>query len=133
MQILQSRRHFLANLSAAAGVLGTRGSLGNEGPPETTTIRISTSTANCLAPQLIAEDLLRAEGFTNIRYVESPGGLATTWDGEDFSLTPAPVIVFHLDTEAPITTLAGVHGGCYELFAHEPIQTISDLATCTWP
>ena len=27
----------------------------------------------------------------------------------------------------PITALAGVHTGCFELFAHEPIRTISDL------
>ena len=27
----------------------------------------------------------------------------------------------------PITALAGVHPGCFELFAHEPIRTISDL------
>ena len=42
MQIIQSRRDFLASLSAAgaAGVLGGRGSLADEGPPETTTIRI---------------------------------------------------------------------------------------------
>jgi NitT/TauT family transport system substrate-binding protein len=27
----------------------------------------------------------------------------------------------------PITALAGVHTGCFELFAHEPIRTVSDL------
>ena len=43
MQIVQSRRHFLASTSsaAAAGVLGTRRSLADEGPPETTTIRLA--------------------------------------------------------------------------------------------
>ena len=43
MQIIQSRRDFLASLSAAgaAGVLGARASLADEGPPETTTIRLS--------------------------------------------------------------------------------------------
>jgi NitT/TauT family transport system substrate-binding protein len=42
MQIIQSRRDFLAGLSAAgaAGVCGARESLADEGPPETTTIRI---------------------------------------------------------------------------------------------
>ena len=42
MQIMQSRRDFLASLSAAgaAGVLGARGSLADEGPPEMTTIRL---------------------------------------------------------------------------------------------
>ena len=32
-----------------------------------------------------------------------------------------------LDAGQPITALAGVHLGCYELFAHEPVRTISDL------
>ena len=27
----------------------------------------------------------------------------------------------------PITALGGLHSGCFELFAHEPIRTISDL------
>jgi hypothetical protein len=39
MQILQSRRHFLAGLSAggAAGLLSPRRLLAEEGPPEVTT------------------------------------------------------------------------------------------------
>ena len=39
MPSIQSRRHFLASLTAAgaAGVLGGRGALADEGPPETTT------------------------------------------------------------------------------------------------
>ena len=43
MQVRQSRRGFLASLSAAgaAGVLGARTALADEGPPETTTIRLA--------------------------------------------------------------------------------------------
>jgi NitT/TauT family transport system substrate-binding protein len=67
--------------AGAAGVLGARVSLADEGPPETTTIRIRvedapplivggvTENALCIAPTLITEELLRAEGFTDIRYV----------------------------------------------------------------
>jgi hypothetical protein len=42
MQAMQNRRHFLATLSAAGatGVLGSGRSLADEGPPETTTIRL---------------------------------------------------------------------------------------------
>ena len=36
-------------------------------------------------------------------------------------------MIFRLDAGEPVTALAGVHAGCYELFAHEPIRTISDL------
>jgi NitT/TauT family transport system substrate-binding protein len=39
----------------------------------------------------------------------------------------APWLVSYWDTGEPVTALAGVHSGCYELFAHEPIRTISDL------
>src|SRR5688572_183620 len=64
METGQDRRHFLASLSAAgaAGVVASRGSLADEGPPETTTIRLAYYPNNCLAPLLVAEDLLRAEG-----------------------------------------------------------------------
>ena len=39
----------------------------------------------------------------------------------------APWIVSQLAAGEPITALAGMHPGCFELFAHEPIRTISDL------
>ena len=69
MEISQSRRDFLAGLSAAgaAVTLGGGAALADEGPPETTTIRLAPTRAICLAPVYIAEDLLRAEGFTDIR------------------------------------------------------------------
>ena len=43
MQFIQNRRDFLASAvtGRAAGVLGARGSLADEGPPETTTIRLA--------------------------------------------------------------------------------------------
>ena len=68
MPMVQSRRHFLAGMSLAgtAGVLGPRRSLADDGPPETTAIRLAYYPNNCLAPLLVAEDLLRAEGFTEV-------------------------------------------------------------------
>ena len=65
MQSIQSRRDFLASVSAAgaAGVLGARRALADEGPPETTTIRLRRDPGICIAPRYIAEDLLRAEGL----------------------------------------------------------------------
>jgi NitT/TauT family transport system substrate-binding protein len=35
--------------------------------------------------------------------------------------------VYHLDAGLPITAVGGLHPGCYELFAHEPIRSISEL------
>src|SRR5687768_10925941 len=134
MQFLQRRRHFLASasLAAAAGVLGARGALADEGPPETTTIRLRRDPAICVAPWYIAEDLLRAEGFTDIRYVPAQVGpelMQMIGRGDlDFALMDAPTLVFQLDTSVSITALAGVHTGCLELFAHDEfIRTISDL------
>jgi NitT/TauT family transport system substrate-binding protein len=126
MQIIQSRRDFLAGLSAAgaAGALGARGALAEEGPPETTTLRLQRGATICLAPGQIAEDLLRAEGFTDIRYVD----VENVASGEiDFAFQTAAWVVSRLDAGDPITALTGVHSGCYELFAHEPIRAISDL------
>jgi NitT/TauT family transport system substrate-binding protein len=128
MQIIQSRRHFLAGLSAAgvAGVLGTQRSLADEGPPEVTMIRIGKSTGICVAPSYIADDLLRLEGFTDIRSVPAAGGFTfaqMAGRGEiDFGITFAALLVFHMAAGIPVTALAGVHSGCYELFAHEPIK-----------
>ena len=133
MHIIQSRRHFLASasLAAAAGALGGRGSLADEGAPETNSVRIAKSTGICQAPAYIADELLRAEGFTDIRYVSASGGFnfaQMAGRGEvDFGVSFAASVVFHLDAGLPITALAGVHSGCYELFAHGPIRTISDL------
>ena len=45
----------------------------------------------------------------------------------DFDLESAPWIVAELDRGAPVTVLAGVHPGCFELFAHGPIRTITGL------
>jgi NitT/TauT family transport system substrate-binding protein len=132
MQIIQSRRDFLAGLSAAgaAGVLGARASLADE-PPETTTIRLAFTTGICFAPLDVAEELLRAEGFTDVQYVKAAGGFSTPQmiaKGEvDFGASFAGAVAYHVDAGLPLTALDGLHVGCFELFAHEPIRTLSDL------
>ncbi|MCE3248811.1 MAG: ABC-type nitrate/sulfonate/bicarbonate transport system [Geminicoccaceae bacterium] len=45
----------------------------------------------------------------------------------DFGFTFAASVVFQQDAGVPVTALAGVHSGCYELFAHDPVRTIRDL------
>src|SRR6266446_9902272 len=78
MNMTQSRRRFLSALSSvgALGLVGARPSLAQDGPPETTTVRLGKIYGICIAPQLVAEDLLRAEGFTDIRYVETEAGIS---------------------------------------------------------
>jgi NitT/TauT family transport system substrate-binding protein len=133
MQIRQNRRHFLTSLSAAggAGVLGTRTALADEGPLETTRIHLKKQTAICFAPLYVVEAFLRAEGFSDVQYVTAAPGLADVrmiMQGDlDFDVTFAGTIVHELDSGLPLTALGGLHVGCYELFAREPIRTISDL------
>ena len=45
----------------------------------------------------------------------------------DVGTSFAGTVVYHLDAGLPLTALAGLHAGCYELFAREPIRSISDL------
>src|SRR5262245_55859950 len=68
-----SRRSFIAKASAvgAASLLGLPRPAVVAPPPETTTIRIVNAEGFvCLAPQWVAQELLRLEGFNDIRYVE---------------------------------------------------------------
>jgi NitT/TauT family transport system substrate-binding protein len=130
MEIIQNRRDFLAGLSAvgAAGVFGAPAALADEGPPEVTTIRLPLEPGVCSAPEQIADALLRAEGFTDIRHVQvSHRGEAVMRGEINFASETPAWLVSYLDAGNPITVLAGLHVGCYELFAHEPIRTISDL------
>jgi NitT/TauT family transport system substrate-binding protein len=129
MQIIQSRRDFLASLSVAgaAGVFGTRASLAEEAPPEVTTLRLGGTPAICVAPGYIAEELLCAEGFTDIRYIPDYPIDAVARGELDFDMETAAWVVSSVDAGEPITALAGLHPGCYELFAHEPVESISDL------
>jgi NitT/TauT family transport system substrate-binding protein len=133
MQLIQSRRDFLTQLSAAsaAGVLGVRPALTDEGPPEVTTIRLRRDPSICVAPWYLAEDLLRGEGFTEVRYVsvqDGPPEDQMIVRGEiDFSLYLPATLMFRWNEGMPITAIAGVHTGCFELFAHEPIHSISEL------
>jgi NitT/TauT family transport system substrate-binding protein len=129
VRIPQNRRDFLASasLAAAAGVLGARPAPADEGPPEVTTIRLRKSSAICVAPRYLAGDLLRGEGFTDVQFIAGLPFDAVGRGQLDFEINTAAWAVSLLEADKPITVLAGVHPGCYELFAHEPIGTVSDL------
>jgi NitT/TauT family transport system substrate-binding protein len=132
MHIMQSRRHFLTTLSAAgaAGVLGSRTSLADEGPPEVTTLRLAKIPGICIAPQYL-EELLRAEGFTEVVYVSTQAGTEEaikTARGEiDVSMNFVGPSLLSMDAGERLTMLAGVHPGCFELFGNSRIRTIADL------
>jgi NitT/TauT family transport system substrate-binding protein len=133
MHTMQSRRRFLASLSAAggAGLIGAQKLLAADGPPETITLRLGKIPGICIAPQYVADELLRAEGFTDVRYVAAEAGAGAAHSvarGDvDFSLNFAAPLILPVDAGEPITIVAGVHPGCFELFAKEGIRSILDL------
>jgi NitT/TauT family transport system substrate-binding protein len=84
----------------------------------------------CIAPQYVAEELLRAEGFTDIHYIEAsqPGTSEAVARSEiDFDLATPWALATGIDAGQPITLLAGVHVGCYELFGSKDLRGIADL------
>jgi NitT/TauT family transport system substrate-binding protein len=129
-----NRREFLngTTLAAGAGLLGVRPLTvaAAEPPLETTRIRISRTESTCVAPELVAEDLLRGEGFSEVQYVMRPTGTGFSLlaAGEvDLHMPAAGQVVRRIDAGDPIVVLAGVHVGCYELFGSERIKAVRDL------
>jgi NitT/TauT family transport system substrate-binding protein len=133
MQSTQTRRSFLTTLSSAGvvGLVRTRDSYAQEAPPETTTVRLAKIPGICIAPQYVADELLRAEGFTDIRYVATtpgiPAALSLAHGEVDFTANYAPTFIIPIDAGEPITIVGGEHIGCFELFAKEGIRSIPDL------
>ena len=132
MQKTQNRRRFLTGLTAAgASTLISPRPSAQEGRLETTTIRIGRILGICIAPQYVAEDLLRAEGFTDIRYVNTvpgaPSAHALARGELDFTTNFSPPLIVAVDAGEPITMVGGVHVGCFELFARDGIRSIPDL------
>src|SRR5262249_37339552 len=126
-----TRRRFLSSLTVGcASVLAAcpSESARAEAPPETTRLRLGREPSVCLAPQYGAEELLRAEGFTQVEYVpvESVGSppAAIASGKADLIADAAPALVLLLDAGEPITVLGGIHAGCYELFGTERVRTI---------
>ena len=150
MPIIQGRRRFLSNLAlaGAAGLGGTgavtlggaRSSVAAEPPPEITTIRFEKDAVTCLAP-LAVDSLLRAEGFTDIRYIDLTEAHLRAADtanisapdhmilsGEvDFVRDFIPSHIASMEAGLPITILTGLHSGCFEVLGKEDIRSLADL------
>jgi NitT/TauT family transport system substrate-binding protein len=130
-----SRRRFLGGLTlvGTAGLLNLPPrSVAAEPPPETTSIRLfDPGRGVCtVVPQLIAEELLKAEGFTDVQYVQVGSGLDFTKliaGDVDLAMRFVGSVIVQLDAGEPVLLLAGVHIGCYELFASDRIRSLRDL------
>jgi NitT/TauT family transport system substrate-binding protein len=130
MSQTQTRRRFLTTLSlaGAAGFVRAPRTLAAGGPLETTTVRITKTPGICTAPQYVAEELLSAEGFTDVRYVEvkdTPEGIAS--GAVDFGLNYASTLIAGLDRGVELTVLGGVHVGCFELFVNDATRSLTEL------
>ena len=132
MAMIHTRRRLLGGmaLSVPAALLPLRRAAAVEPPPETSTIRLSKHPTICFAPQYVCEELLRAEGFTDIRWVDIPN--PSIWQelgiGQiDFASNLSLNHIIAIDKGASITIVSGVHGGCYELFVHGAVRAITDL------
>jgi NitT/TauT family transport system substrate-binding protein len=79
----------------------------------------------------MSQELLRAEGFSDIQYVPSGPGAALyeqLVSGEiDLMLDPAWSAVRQIDAGRPLVLLGGIHVGCFELIGNERVRTIRDL------
>ena len=131
--MMYTRRRFLTmtSVAGAAGLVRAPLALAAEGPPETTSVRFMRIPIICHAPQFIAEDLLRAEGFTDVRFVDAASSAeineAVASGKVDFNMHFAPQWVSVIDGGGAVTVLTGVHVGCFELFGKEGIRSITDL------
>ncbi len=130
------RREFLGGLTLA----GTAGLLGlpprpvaAEPLPETTRIRLFQIPGICVAPQYVAEELLRGEGFTEVQYVKVVANPHKAFASGEIDISMAFVAPFitQVDMDLPIVLLGGVHIGCFELFGTDKVRAIRDLKAKT--
>jgi NitT/TauT family transport system substrate-binding protein len=128
-----SRRRFL-QLSAALGaasMFGLTREASAEPPPEIMRIRLTQDPAICLAPQYLAEELLRLEGFSEVEYAKVPnataGASVLATGAADIKMLGVFDVIPVLDDEDTVVVLSGIHVGCYELFGNERVHAIRDL------
>jgi len=127
------RRQFLQETAALGAVYlaGYSRMVRAEPPPEVTSIRLVRAPGICIAPQYLAEDFLRLEGFTEIRYVElktNDAATALAAGNADVSLDTVSSLLPLLDAGQGLTVLAGIHAGCFALIGNDRVEHVRDLA-----
>ena len=135
--IKTTRRDFASGLAltAAAGILGISPRPADaDPPPETRRLSLARLPVDhaCLAPQWVAEDLLRAEGFTDIQYRTTADPLGDLATGKiDFAGLDVMSLLLSLDAGRPFVAIAGIHAGCFELFGTSRVRSLLDLKNGT--
>jgi len=85
----------------------------------------------CRSPEWIAEELLRAEGFTEVQYIMKEGiremEQAFASGEADIGGHFAAPVILRLEAGDAIVMLGGEHAGCFELLTTDRIRTIRDL------
>jgi NitT/TauT family transport system substrate-binding protein len=128
-----SRRAFLRiGVAGSAALIGfPSAAVAAESPPETTRIRIPQIPSTCRSPEWMAEELLRAEGFTDVQYHRVPNtrGVeqALASGAADLAGHFAAPVILRLEAGDPIVIVGGEHIGCFQLLGSERIRTIRDL------
>ena len=93
-------------------------------------LRMARSPAICYAPQYLAEELLRGDGFTEVEYVPMAAGditRALTSGDIHMNMVTAGLPIIQVDAGDPVVVLAGIHVGCFELFGTDAVRSLSDL------
>jgi NitT/TauT family transport system substrate-binding protein len=112
--------------------LGGSKARAEETPLETTRIRLYDWTSVCIAPQFVAEELLKSEGFTDVQYVKDeptgtlPNPLLAS-GGIDINTQFSAPSILRVEAGDPVVFLGGLHVGCFELFGTEQVHTLRDL------
>lgn len=129
-----NRREFIKRMAltgAASYVSFDYDTAAADPPPETTRIRFFEYKSACWAPQYVAEDLLRKEGFTDIQYIKGKSidqSEDLLQSGElDISLGNAGWQIKEISTIDNAVFIAGLHTGCYYLLGSKKIKSLQDL------
>ncbi len=131
-----TRRRFLESASAlsAASLLGYARMAAAEPPPEVTGIRILYAPALCFAPEFLAEEFLKMEGFSAVEYVpmhygtDAPSLISALAEGvADVATESATSYLPVIDAGKAVKVLSGIHAGCLELFGNDRVRSIREL------
>jgi NitT/TauT family transport system substrate-binding protein len=108
MALIHTRRGFMGGIVAASasGLVCTPRVFAAEASLETTTVRLANDGGICFSPGIV-EEMLRAEGFSDVRYVDMTGGprpFASA--GVDFKTSAAWDAAVRIDDAEPVESWA---------------------------